>query len=54
MQNLFELIKEGLHYNKFEVGDNIAVEYSCPLEEEQMDRVDSSAGTRICRKGRRK
>ncbi len=36
MQKLFEHIKQGLYFNKFELDNNIAVEYSCPLEEERM------------------
>ncbi len=35
MLNLYELIKDGLYYNKFVVDENIFVEYSCPLEDEQ-------------------
>ena len=32
MDNLYELIRNGLHFNKFEVGELIFVEYTCPLE----------------------
>ena len=35
MDNLFEIIKKGLHYNKFELDDIICVEYNCPLENEK-------------------
>lgn len=36
MHNFFEIIKEGLHFNKFEVDGNIAVEYVCPLEDQEV------------------
>ena len=35
MDNLFEFIRNGLHFNKFEVGELVFVEYSCPLEAEK-------------------
>lgn len=30
--DFFEKIKQGLHFNKFEVDGNMAVEYTCLLE----------------------
>lgn len=42
MRNFFEFIKGGLHFNKFEVGDLIVVEYSCPLEDEQLGLFSQS------------
>lgn len=36
MQNLYEIVRDGLHFNKFTLGDNICVEYTCPLEDEWM------------------
>ena len=35
MINFFETVKEGLHFNKFELNDTICVEYTCPIENEQ-------------------
>lgn len=32
MQNLYDRIRSDLQFNKFEVGDLVFVEYSCPLE----------------------
>jgi AraC family transcriptional regulator, exoenzyme S synthesis regulatory protein ExsA len=32
MQNLYDRIRSDLHFNKFEVGELLFVEYSCPLE----------------------
>ena len=32
MQNLYDRIRSDLHFNKFEVGELVFVEYSCPLE----------------------
>ena len=34
MQNLYETIRSGLYYNKFEVGELLFVEYTCPIEDE--------------------
>jgi AraC-like DNA-binding protein len=34
MENLYEILRSGLHYNKFEVRELLFVEYSCPLEDE--------------------
>ena len=36
MQNLYEIIKGSLFFNKFVLNDTICVEYTCPLEEDQM------------------
>lgn len=33
--NFYEIIKKGLHFNKFEIEQTICVEYNCPLENEQ-------------------
>lgn len=35
MRNFYEIIKESLYFNKFEINDTICVEYSCPLESER-------------------
>ncbi len=35
MLNVYETIQSGLHYNKFEVGDLLFVEYKCPIEDEE-------------------
>lgn len=35
MLNVYETIQTGLHYNKFEVGDLLFVEYKCPIEDEE-------------------
>jgi AraC-like DNA-binding protein len=34
MQNLYDIIRSSLFFNKFEVGELIFVEYTCPLEDE--------------------
>ena len=36
MQNLYEVIKGSLFFNRFVLNDLICVEYTCPLEEEQI------------------
>lgn len=36
MRNLYEVIKNSLHFNKFIVDDLVCVEYTCPLEDEQL------------------
>ena len=36
MQNIFEIVRDGLYFNKFELENLICVEYTCPLEEEWM------------------
>jgi AraC-like DNA-binding protein len=36
MRNLYEVIKTSLHFNKFIIDDLICVEYTCPLEDEQL------------------
>lgn len=35
MRNFYEIIKDSLFFNKFEINDTICVEYSCPLENER-------------------
>ena len=34
MQNLYDIIRSSMFFNKFEVGELIFVEYTCPLEDE--------------------
>lgn len=34
MENIYEIIRSGLSFNKFEVRELLFVEYACPLEEE--------------------
>jgi len=34
MMNMYEAIRENLHFNKFTVGELLFVEYKCPIEEE--------------------
>ena len=34
MDNIYQLIREGLAFNKFEVGDLLFVEYTCPITED--------------------
>ena len=34
MMNMYEAIRDNLHFNKFVVGELLFVEYKCPLEEE--------------------
>ena len=36
MQNIYETLRSSLFFNKFEVGDLLFVEYSCPIEDETM------------------
>ena len=36
MQNLFEIVRDSLHFNKFELDNVLCVEYTCPLEDEWM------------------
>lgn len=36
MLNLYEIIKENLFFNKFVLNDLVCVEYTCPLDEEQL------------------
>jgi AraC-like DNA-binding protein len=36
MQNLYEIIKGSLYFNKFLIDDLVCVEYTCPLEGEQI------------------
>lgn len=35
MLNVYETIQSGLHYNKFEVGELLFVEYKCPIEDKE-------------------
>ncbi|MDG1432524.1 MAG: AraC family transcriptional regulator [Saprospiraceae bacterium] len=37
MQNLYDVIKDSLYFNKFLINDLICVEYTCPLENEHVD-----------------
>jgi hypothetical protein len=36
MQNLYEVIKDSLFFNKFILNDLVCVEYTCPLEDEHL------------------
>ena len=36
MNNFYEIIKQGLQYNKFDLNGTICVEYSCPLPDEEI------------------
>jgi AraC-like DNA-binding protein len=36
MQNLYDVIKESLYFNKFLINGLICVEYTCPLEDEHL------------------
>ncbi len=36
MRNFYEIIKDGLYFNKFELDDSVCVEYKCPLEDDYM------------------
>jgi AraC-like DNA-binding protein len=36
MQNLFENLRSGLHYNKFILDELMGVEYSCPIPDEEL------------------
>ena len=36
MRNIYEVIKDSLSFNKFILNDLVCVEYTCPLEEEQL------------------
>ena len=36
MQNFYDIVKNSLYFNKFIIDDLVCVEYTCPLEEEQM------------------
>jgi AraC-like DNA-binding protein len=36
MRNLYEVIKDSLHFNKFIIDDLVCVEYTCPLEDQQL------------------
>jgi hypothetical protein len=34
MINMYEEIRGSLHFNEFDVGEMLLVEYSCPIEDE--------------------
>jgi hypothetical protein len=34
MMNMYDVIRDNLHFNKFVVGELLFVEYKCPIEEE--------------------
>lgn len=36
MQNLYDIVKGSLYFNKFVIDELVCVEYACPLEEEQL------------------
>ena len=36
MLNVYETVRSSLHFNKFEVGDLLFVEYACPIEEKSL------------------
>ncbi len=36
MQNFFENVRDGLHYNKFKLDGLLCVEYSCPFPDEEI------------------
>jgi AraC-like DNA-binding protein len=36
MQNLYEVVKDNLYFNKFSINELICIEYTCPLEDEQL------------------
>jgi len=36
MLNLYENIRSNLHFNKFEIGDLLFAQYTCPIEEEAL------------------
>lgn len=36
MLNVYETIRSGLHYNKFEAGELLFVEYTCPIEDDRL------------------
>lgn len=36
MINFYKLVKENLHFNRFEFEDTVCLEYSCPIEAEQV------------------
>ena len=42
MRNFFEIVKEGLHFNKFELNNAICVEYTCPLQNERVGLYSQS------------
>jgi AraC-like DNA-binding protein len=36
MLNFYKIVKESLHFNRFEFDNTVCLEYSCPLESEQV------------------
>ena len=36
MLNFYKIVKESLHFNRFEFDNTVCLEYSCPLEGEQV------------------
>jgi len=42
MDNFYEIVKDGLHFNKFEADDLICVEYICPLENERSGLISQA------------
>lgn len=36
MDNLYDIVKESLYFNKFVINELVCVEYTCPLEDEQL------------------
>lgn len=36
MLNFFKIVKESLHFNRFEFGDTVCLEYSCPIEADEV------------------
>ncbi len=34
MMNIYETIRDDLHFNKFAVGELLFVEYKCPIEQD--------------------
>lgn len=37
MLNLYDDIRTGKHYNKFDLGDLLFAEYTCPIEDKRFD-----------------
>ncbi|MBK8968219.1 MAG: helix-turn-helix transcriptional regulator [Lewinellaceae bacterium] len=36
MRNFYKIVKESLHFNRFELGDTVCLEYACPLDGAQV------------------
>ena len=34
--DFYKIVKEALHFNRFEIGETVCLEYSCPLEAEHV------------------